>query len=159
MTCTLSPSLPAFHPSSFSLLTATVHNYSHTHSRLTALCRGLPGWAGTRRNIHPLTPILIIGHPFARNDLCCVGWGVKLYSNQILHLLRSLTSSLFNLRAWQSFSTTSLQVLFDLALSLGSSTFYSMHFFIQSSYSVRNTCPAHHQNYSTDTYIHIWHWR
>ena len=31
-----------------------------THSRLTAICSGLPGWAGTRRNIHPLTPIL--GH-------------------------------------------------------------------------------------------------
>jgi len=25
-----------------------------------ALCLGQPGWAGTRRNIHPLTPILII---------------------------------------------------------------------------------------------------
>ena len=33
-----------------------------------------------------------------------------------LHLLRSTASSLFNLRAWQSFSTTSLQVLFGLSL-------------------------------------------
>jgi len=31
----------------------------HTHNRLMALCPGLPGWAGTRRNIHPLIPILI----------------------------------------------------------------------------------------------------
>ena len=30
----------------------------HTHKRLMALCPGLPGWAGTRRNIHPLI------HPF-----------------------------------------------------------------------------------------------
>ena len=30
-----------------------------------------------------------------------------------LHLLRSIASSLFNLRAWLSLSTTSLQVLFD----------------------------------------------
>jgi len=28
---------------------------THTLNRLTALCRGLPGWAGTKRNIHPLT--------------------------------------------------------------------------------------------------------
>jgi len=25
------------------------------YNRFTALCPGLPGWAGTRRNIHPLT--------------------------------------------------------------------------------------------------------
>ena len=36
----------------------------HTHkNRLTILCPGLPGYAGTRRNIHPLTPILFIRHP------------------------------------------------------------------------------------------------
>ena len=29
---------------------------THTHSRFTALCPGLPGWAVTRRDIHPLTP-------------------------------------------------------------------------------------------------------
>ena len=32
----------------------------------------------------------------------------------LLHLLRSIASSLFNLGAWQSFSTTSLRVLFSL---------------------------------------------
>jgi len=26
---------------------------------------GLPGWAGTKRNIHPLTLILIIRHPLS----------------------------------------------------------------------------------------------
>jgi len=35
---------------------------------------------------------------------------------KFLHLLRSIASSLFNLRAWQSFSTTSLYVLFGLPL-------------------------------------------
>jgi len=29
--------------------------YIHTHDRSTVFCQGLPGWAGTRRNIHPLT--------------------------------------------------------------------------------------------------------
>ena len=45
-----------------------------------------------------------------------------------LHLQRSMASSLFSLRAWQSSQTTSLQVLFGLPLGLGPSTSYSMHF-------------------------------
>ena len=32
----------------------------HPHTCLTALCPGLPRWVGTRRNIHPFTPTLII---------------------------------------------------------------------------------------------------
>ena len=38
--------------------------HTHTH-HLMALCLGLPGWAGTKRNIHPLTPILIVRHPLS----------------------------------------------------------------------------------------------
>jgi len=60
-----------------------------------------------------------------------------------LHLLRSIASSLFNLRAWQSLSTTSLQVLFGLPLGLAPSTSYSIHFFTQSLSSVCNACPYH----------------
>jgi len=52
--------------------------------------------------------------------------------------LWSIASSLFRLRAWQSFSTTSLQVFFGLPLDLGLSTSYSMHFFTKSS-SFRST--------------------
>jgi len=33
--------------------------------RLSRLCPGQTGWAGTRRNIHPLTPILVINHPLS----------------------------------------------------------------------------------------------
>ena len=40
----------------------TAFSTTHTHNRLTAVDPGLPGKAGTRRNTHPLTPILIIGH-------------------------------------------------------------------------------------------------
>ena len=36
----------------------------HTHNRFMALCPGLPGWAGTRRNIHPFKPLLLISHPY-----------------------------------------------------------------------------------------------
>ena len=125
-------------------------------------------------------------------------------SINFFHLLRSTASNLFNLRAWQSFSTTSPQVLFDggvnklewnyvtvtlcinfnikpvaqwhsiskiqftkgdfpikmhrnrywrgiypgpcwrsysAPLGLKSSTSHSVHFFIQSLSSFRNTCP------------------
>jgi len=60
------------------------------------------------------------------------------------HLPRSIASSLFKLRAWQSFCTTSLHVLFGLPLGLEPSTSYSIHFFTQSVSSFRNTCPYHH---------------
>jgi len=45
------------------------------------------------------------------------------------HLIRSTTSSLFNLRAWQSFFP---QTLSKFSLGLAPSTSYSIHFFTQS---------------------------
>ena len=59
----------------------------------------------------------------------------------LLHLQRSMASSLFSLHVWQSSRTTSFQVLFGLPLGLEPSTSYSMHFFTQSSSSFRSTCP------------------
>jgi len=64
-------------------------------------------------------------------------------SISFFHLPRSIASSLFKLRAWQSFCTTSLHVLFGLPLDLESSTSYSIHFFTQSASSFRNKCPFH----------------
>ena len=60
------------------------------------------------------------------------------------HLLRSIPSSLFKVRAGQSLCTTSLHVLFGLPLGLEPSTSYSIHLFTQSVSSFRNTCPYHH---------------
>jgi len=60
-----------------------------------------------------------------------------------LHLLQSIASSLFTLRAWQSLCTTSLQILFGLPLGLEPSTSYSIHVFTQSLSSFCNTCPYH----------------
>ena len=57
------------------------------------------------------------------------------------HLPRSIASSLFKLRAWQSFCTTSFHVLFGLPVGLEPSTSYSIHVFTQSMSSFRNTCP------------------
>ena len=70
-----------------------------------------------------------------------------------VHLVRCIASSLFNLHAWQSFSTTSLQVLFGLHLGLGPSTSYSMHFFTQSSSSFHNTCPYHRSPFCCNTNV------
>ena len=58
-----------------------------------------------------------------------------------LRQLQPIATSLFNLHAWQSFSTTSLQVLFGLPLGLAPSTSYSIHFFTQWLSSFCNTCP------------------
>jgi len=54
--------------------------------------------------------------------------------------------------AWQSFSTTSLQVLFGLFLGL-EPTSYSIHFSSQSLSSFHNTCPHHHNLFYCRTKI------
>ena len=58
---------------------------------------------------------------------------------QLLPSTWSTASSLFNLRVWQTFCTTSFQVLFGLPVGLEPSTSYSIHFFIQSVCSFLNT--------------------
>jgi len=45
-------------------------NFCHTHTHTTILwlygfCPGHPRWAIARRNIHPLTPIMVISHPLS----------------------------------------------------------------------------------------------
>ena len=59
------------------------------------------------------------------------------------NLLQSVASSLFKLRAWQSFCTTPFHVLFGLPLAVEPSTSYSIHFFTQSVSSLHSTCPYH----------------
>jgi len=49
-----------FHQPSYDAIYSNTH--THTHNRLTTVCPGLPGYAGIRRNTHPLTPILITRH-------------------------------------------------------------------------------------------------
>jgi len=61
----------------------------------------------------------------------------------LIHQLRSMASSLFNLHTWQSFFTISLQVFFGLPLGLAPLTSYCVHFFAQSLSSSCSTCPYH----------------
>ena len=54
------------------------------------------------------------------------------------HLLRSMASSLFNPRGWQSFSGISLLVFFGLPLGVAPYTSYSNHCIL---FLFHNTCP------------------
>ena len=71
------------------------------------------------------------------------------------HLPQSIASFLFKLRAWQSFCTTSLHVLFGLPLGLEPSTSYSVHFFTKSVSSFRRTCPYHRTLFFCTLTLHI----
>jgi len=73
----------------FSITTTTT-----TILRLSGFCPGQPGWGGTRRNIQPLTPIVVIDHSLSASSIYYDPWH----------------PSCFNLHAWQSFSTISVQV-------------------------------------------------
>ena len=55
----------------------------NNNDRLTAFDPGQPGYAGTRRNIHPLTPIRIIVLPLSSFSICNGPWH-PLYSTYVL---------------------------------------------------------------------------
>jgi len=82
-----------------------------------ALFLGLPGWVSRYQKKHSPTHTCPYHQPFFIT---------------FLYLLQSTASSLFNLRAWQCFCTTSFQVLICLPLGLAPSTSYSIQFFTQS---------------------------
>jgi len=42
--------------------------------RLYGFCLGQPGWAGTRRNIHPFTPIVVISCPLSASSIYYDAW-------------------------------------------------------------------------------------
>jgi len=117
-------------------LTSTVthiHIYTHHHHTHTqpffgsGFCPGQPGWAGTWKNIHTLTLIVVINNPLSAPSIYYDPW----------HPLCSIyvPDSLF--------STISLQVFFGQPLGLAPSTLYSIHFFTQSLSSFHSTCPYH----------------
>jgi len=49
-------------------------NRHTTILRLSGFCPGLPGRASNRKNIHPLTPILIINEPLSASSIYCDPW-------------------------------------------------------------------------------------
>ena len=121
-----------------------IENNTHTHTHTHIHTQPFNGfWSvitrvGQYQKKHSLTHT----HPDHRTSLI-----------NFLHLLRSIASSLFSLRTWQSFSTTSVQVLFGLPLGLEPSTSYYMHFFTQSSSSFHSTCPYHRSLFCCNTNV------
>jgi len=106
---------------------------------LSGLRRGQSKWAGIRRNIHPLTPIVVINHPLSASSI----------------FLQSMASSLFNLRALQFFFTESLSklsLIYLLAWHLPLHTRYicSPN---QSLSSFCSTCPYHRNLFCCSTEI------
>ena len=64
------------------LITAK-HMHTHMHARtcmcvcilwLSGFCPEQPGWAGTRRNIHLLTPIVFVSHPLSASSIYDDQW-------------------------------------------------------------------------------------
>jgi len=114
----------------------------HTHTQpsyqmASGFCLGQPGWAGTRRNIHPLLPIMVISHLLSASSIYYDPW----HPPCSIYVPDSL------------FSTISLQVFFGLPLGLAPSTSYSIHFFIQSLSSFRSICPYHRNLFCSSTKI------
>jgi len=74
---------------------------THTHNRLTALCPALPAWVGTRSNIHPPTPVMIINFLKQRQKITKPArvWSADLPLVDLESLLQSVVlycgSSLF----------------------------------------------------------------
>jgi len=94
------------------------HTHTHTHTtilRLSGYCLGQPGWAGIRRYIHPLTPILVVICPLSASSICYDPW----HPPCSLHVPESLFPQ----------SPTKFILVY---LGLAPSTSYSMHFFTQS---------------------------
>jgi len=50
---------------------STIHT---TVLRLSGFCPWQPVWAGTRRIVHPLTPIVVISHPLSAFSICYDPW-------------------------------------------------------------------------------------
>jgi len=71
----------------------------------------------------------------------------------LLHLLWSIASSLFNLHAWPSFFYNLCPGPLWSSSILGPSTSYSIHFFTQSSSSFHSTCPYHRSLFCCSTNV------
>ena len=108
------------------------HLYSN-NNRFISLCLQLSRWASTRRNIYPLTPILIVSHPY------------QLAPSTTIHSILPV-----QLRVWQSF-------LHNLcpwplwSISWPGTLHFILH--TKSLSSFRGTCPYHRNLFCCSTEI------
>jgi len=77
---------------------------THIHTtvlRLFGFCPGQPRWAGTRRNIHPLTPIVVIKYPYLLPPSTTIHGTLPIQSTCFTVFPQSLSKfSLVYLLAW-----------------------------------------------------------
>jgi len=86
------------------LTTSIQEIHTHTHTtvlRLCGICPGQPGWAGTRRNIHPLTLIVVINYPNLlspsttnHGKIVNSNWCIWLHSSDDLCLMKPFSGSI-----------------------------------------------------------------
>jgi len=106
---------------------ASCLNYTHTTVlRLCGMCPGQPGWAGTRRNIHPLTLIVVINHPYLLSPSTTI--------HSILHIQSTCSTVFFHNLLPSLLWSTSWSVTLNFILHT---------FFTESLSSFHNTCPYH----------------
>jgi len=76
--------------------------HTHTHTRPYGFCMWQPGWAGTRRSIHPLTPIMVISHPLYASSIYYDPWHppCSIYVHDSIFSQSVLKFSLVYLLAW-----------------------------------------------------------
>jgi len=75
----------------------------HTHTtvlRLFGFCPGQPGWAGTRRNIHPLTPIVVIKYPYLLSPSTTMHGILPIQSMRFTVLFHNLSPSFLWSTSW-----------------------------------------------------------
>jgi len=102
----------------------------HTHNRFMAL------WIlSETTRVHQYQKKHSPIHTYHGHQSSCI-W--------FLHLSRSMASSVFNLHAWQSFFTISLQVFFDPPLGPAPYISCSTHLVTRPPSSFCSTCPYHH---------------
>jgi len=84
---------------------AHTHARTHTHTTtlwLSGFCPGQPEWVGTRRNIHPLTVIVVISHPLSASSIYYDPWHplCSIYVPESLFSQSLSKFSLVHLLAW-----------------------------------------------------------
>ena len=73
--------------------------------RLCGFCLGQPGWAGTRRNIHPLTPIVVIKYPYVPSPSTTIHGILPIQSTCLTVFFHSLSPSFLWSTSWPNSST------------------------------------------------------
>jgi len=101
---------------------AGTHTHTHNHLRLSGFC---PGQPGTRRNIHPLTPIMVINRSLSVSSIYYDPWHPLCSISQPGSLFHNLCPSFLWSTSWP-----------------GTLHFISIYFFTQS-LSFCSTCPYH----------------